>query len=147
MTSNNRKLARHVTVDGVTYGPDDDVPADAMAKITNPKAWQPLDVEPAEAGDAKPSKAGTAGGARLATAVTVGSRTYLPTAPIPDDVAAQIRNPKAWEGGKVPTARSGKGDTETDKPAEAGTGRVAKAGPAKAAPTKAAGATAPNPTE
>lgn len=34
-----RKLATYVHVDGQAYGPDDDVPADVAAKITNPAAW------------------------------------------------------------------------------------------------------------
>jgi hypothetical protein len=35
-----KKLARYVNVDGATYGPDDDVPADIAEQITNPKAWE-----------------------------------------------------------------------------------------------------------
>lgn len=96
-----RKLARHVTVGSVTYGPGDDVPADVAAKITNPKAWVSVDDE-APAEDTGGGRPGTTGGARLAGTVTVGSRAYGPQDFIPDDVAAQIRNPKAWEGGKVP---------------------------------------------
>lgn len=34
-----RKLATYVHIDGVAYGPNDDVPADVAKKITNPKAW------------------------------------------------------------------------------------------------------------
>lgn len=44
------KLATFVDVDGVWYGPDDNVPADVAKRITNPKAWaeQPsTDQEPA----------------------------------------------------------------------------------------------------
>lgn len=100
-----QKLARHVTVAGTTYGPGDDVPADIAEKITNPKAWLPLDagaIEDEYAG----REGGTASGHKLATAVTVGSRTYGPSDFVPDDVASQITNPKAWEGGKLPTAKA-----------------------------------------
>ncbi len=38
MTS--KKLAGYVTVDGATYGPDDDLPGDVAEKIDNPKAWE-----------------------------------------------------------------------------------------------------------
>lgn len=34
-----KKLAGYTTVNGTTYGPDDDVPADAAKEITNPKAF------------------------------------------------------------------------------------------------------------
>ncbi len=33
------KLATFVHVNGSVYGPDDDVPADVAALISNPKAW------------------------------------------------------------------------------------------------------------
>lgn len=36
-----RKLASFVHVDGVAYGPDDDVPVDVAKQITNPSAWAP----------------------------------------------------------------------------------------------------------
>ena len=34
-----KKLATYVHVDGVAYGPDDDVPADVVKKITNEDVW------------------------------------------------------------------------------------------------------------
>ena len=96
-----KTLARHVTIAGATYGPGDDVPDHIAEKITNPKAWVPIDAdEPVE----KPGNAGTSGGARLSGAVSVGGRTYGPDDHIPDEVAAQITNPKACKGGKVPAA-------------------------------------------
>ncbi len=98
-----KRLARHVTVAGKTYGPNDDVPSDVMEKITNPKAWVPVDQAAGEANYSN-KDAGTASGHRLATAVTVGGRTYGTNDFVPDDVAAQITNPKAWMGGKVPSA-------------------------------------------
>lgn len=117
----NKKLARHVTVGTKTYGPDDDVPADVMEQITNPKAWQPLDDDDRddeETFSAARRKAGTSSGHRLATTVTVGTRSYGPDDHVPDDVAAQIRNPKAWEGGELPgtskaSASEGEGDQST----------------------------------
>lgn len=106
-----RKLARHVTVAGVTYGPGDDVPADIAEQIRNPKAWLPLDDDTPGEDDSDAGKdAGTAAGDRLATAVTVGGRTYGPNDHIPDEVAAQIRNPKAWAAGRLPGAGKAKAD-------------------------------------
>jgi hypothetical protein len=35
----SRHLASYVSVNGTTYGPDDDVPKDVADQITNPKAW------------------------------------------------------------------------------------------------------------
>ena len=92
-----QELKRRVTVAGATYGPGDDVPADVAEKITNPKAWVPVDEDDTTNGDANPD-AGTTSGHRLATTVTIGGRSYGPDDHIPDDVADQIRNPKAWEG-------------------------------------------------
>jgi hypothetical protein len=41
-----RRLSGYVHVGGRMYGPDDDVPSDVAARITNPKAWaEPMDVE------------------------------------------------------------------------------------------------------
>lgn len=39
-TSSGARLATAVTVGGVTYGPDDPIPDDVAAKITNPKVWE-----------------------------------------------------------------------------------------------------------
>lgn len=99
-----KKLARHVTVAGATYGPGDNVPADIAKQIRNPKAWIPLDEDSAQDEPDANRNAGTRSGRRLATAVTVGARTYGPNDFVPDDVAEQIKNPKAWEGGSAPAA-------------------------------------------
>lgn len=112
-----KKLARHVTVAGTTYGPGDDVPADVAEKITNPKAWVSLE-EDAPTDDSADRDAGTASGHRLATAVTVGGRTYGPDDFVPGDVARQITNPKAWQGGRLPpgqpTAPTGDGEPDDE---------------------------------
>lgn len=97
------KLARNVTVGGTTYGPGDDVPEDVVKQITNPKAWIPEGDDEADDED-DGRDAGTAGGHKLATSVTVGGKTYGPKDYIPDDVASTITNPKAWADGKVPAA-------------------------------------------
>lgn len=34
-----RKLATYVYINGASYGPDDEVPEEVAAQITNPKAW------------------------------------------------------------------------------------------------------------
>lgn len=34
-----KKLNTYVHVDGVAYGPDDDVPAEVAKKIDNPDVW------------------------------------------------------------------------------------------------------------
>ncbi len=53
-----KKLAGFVTVNGTTYGPDDDLPADVAKQIDNPKAWgeQPDDEGKAPAKKAASSK-------------------------------------------------------------------------------------------
>jgi len=122
----DKKLARHITVEGRTYGPDDEVPADVAEKIRNPKAW--VEVDAAEQEPAK-GPAGTTDGRKLATAVSVGGRTYGPDDFVPDDVAAQIRNPKAW-------AEAAKAEPEPDDGADTDT---AAAKPAKKAAAKATG--------
>jgi len=98
----DRKLARHVTVAGKTYGPGDDVPAEIAEQIRNPKAWIPTDEDAADPYEGKTG--GTAAGHKLAGTVTVAGKSYGPRDFVPDEVAAQIRNPKAWAGGKVPPA-------------------------------------------
>jgi hypothetical protein len=104
-----QKLARFVTVGGKTYGPKDDVPADVLAQIKNPKAFVPQGEAP-KGEDYSDKDGGTTGGARLAGPVTVGGKTYGPKDFIPDEVAARIKNPKAWEGGKAPTAKPAAAD-------------------------------------
>lgn len=111
----NKRLARHVTVAGVTYGPGDTVPDHIAQQIKNPKAWVPLDAvtpEQQELADATArGQVGTASGHKLATTVTVGSKSYGPKDFLPDDVAAQIRNPKAWVDGRVPPGAQKAKDT------------------------------------
>ncbi len=121
-----KKLARHVTVAGVTYGPRDDVPADVLKQITNPKAFIAIDDEDAD-GDGEDDgesgrEAGTKSGHKLATAVTIGGRTYGPKDPIPDDVAEKITNPKAWVDGVLPTRASKTTESRSDTPAAGATG-------------------------
>ncbi len=101
-----RRLAGPVTVGSRTYRPGDDLPADVVEQIRNPKAWAVDEAEAAAEAERKKA-GGTTSGHRLASYVTVGGRTYSPDDPLPDDVAAQIRNPKAWEGGKLPTLTDG----------------------------------------
>lgn len=50
-----RKLNTYVHVDGVAYGPDDDVPAEVAERITAPGVWEgePEPAKPARAA-AKP---------------------------------------------------------------------------------------------
>lgn len=104
-----QKLARYVTVGGKTYGPKDDVPADVLARIKNPKAFVPQGDTP-DGEDYSGKEGGTASGAKLAKPVTVGGRTYGVNDYLPDEVARQIKNPKAWEGGKAPTLGSAQAD-------------------------------------
>jgi len=104
-----QKLARYVTVGGKTYGPKDDVPADVLDQIKNPKAFVPAGETP-EGEDYSGKEGGTASGVKLAGPVTVGGKTYGTQDFIPDEVAAKIKNPKAWEGGKAPAATSAAAD-------------------------------------
>lgn len=54
-----KKLARYVTVDGRTYGPDDDMSAEVAKKIENPKAFEE-DAAAAASEEEKPLGAGPA---------------------------------------------------------------------------------------
>ncbi len=124
-----RRLAGPVTVGGRTYRPDDDLTDDVIAQIRNPKAWA-VDPEEAAAEAARPKVGGTASGARLATRVTVNGRTYTPDDELPDDVAVQIRNPKVWEGGKVPDLSTPSAGQESKAPSPTeGVGAEATPGP------------------
>jgi hypothetical protein len=152
MADDKRMLARHVTVGSTTYGPGDNLPDDIAVQIRNPKAWLPVDEESVEDAPTPVGQRGTAGGARLATPVTVGGVTYHPDDPLPDDVAAQIRNPKAWVGGELPAVAAAGGQVtvaEVTVP-EGGDGWPAKpavpgsdgaAGESKAPTRKATGRT------
>lgn len=114
----NRKLARYVTVAGKTYGPGDDVPAEIAEQIRNPKAWVPTDEDVADPYEGKTG--GTASGHKLAGTVTVAGKSYGPRDFVPDEVAAQIRNPKAWADGKVPPASKPTAEPEPERERELG---------------------------
>ncbi|MER7167038.1 hypothetical protein ABT336_13350 [Micromonospora sp. NPDC000207] len=112
MSEKARRLATYVHVGGRRYGPDDDIPDEVAEKITNPNVW-------AVDGDEPPAgtRAGTPGGdsgVRLAAYVHVGGRRYGPGDVVPDEVAAQITNPKAWEGGELPTFVKDGADADDD---------------------------------
>lgn len=101
MANTRRLLKGRVSVSGRWYGPgpvDDDI----AAKITNPKAWVSDDDVDDEVAAVYDRVSGTSTGARLARRVNIGGRWYGPDSEIPDDIAAKITNPKAWEGGKLP---------------------------------------------
>lgn len=102
---NTRRLAGPVTVGNRTYQPGEELPDDVAERIRNPKAWvTAAEQETARQEAVKSSKpSGHPSGARLASRVTVAGVTYGPDDTIPDDVAKQIRNPKAWVDGKLPT--------------------------------------------
>lgn len=126
--SKQQRLARHITVGGATYGPDDEVPPEVMEKITNPKAFVPVDedAEPVDFG----REAGTASGHKLASTVHIDGYTFGPNDPVPDHIARKIKNPKAWEGGKLPHFA----EVEDDTSASGGEHKV----PAKKAAAPAA---------
>lgn len=111
--ADQKKLARAVNVDGEWYQPGgDDLPPEVAEKITNPKAWMTdQDIQAAEVNeDGTERKAGTASGAKLRATVYVAGRAYGPDDHVPDDVAAQIKNPKAWEGDQLPGQAKAKDD-------------------------------------
>lgn len=114
-----RKLATSVNIDGTWYRAGDTLPEDVAAKVRNPKVFAP---EEGEEADQPRTEPGTPTGARLATRVQVGGKWYGPDDAVPDDVAAQITNPRAWEGGQTPSAAA---------PAEAGAGEGGDDGKAK----------------
>ncbi len=94
-----RKLASAVHIDGKWYRAGDTLTEDVAAKVRNPKVFAADDDQ---ADGTTPTEPGTPTGARLAARVQVGGKWYGPDDAVPDDVAAQIRNPKAWADGKVP---------------------------------------------
>jgi hypothetical protein len=98
--TDRKRLGRHVTIGGKTYGPKDDLPPEVAEQIRNPKAWIPDGEAPEEDDPNRP--AGTASGHRLASTISVDGRTYGPKDPLPDHVARKILNPKAWAGGNAP---------------------------------------------
>jgi hypothetical protein len=104
MTSmGSRRLASYVEVDGVWYGPDDNVPDEVADKITNEGAWASDEqVAVDEQHEEQQRRSGTSTGARLASYVEVNGRMYGPNDPVPDHVAAQITNASAWAGGELP---------------------------------------------
>jgi hypothetical protein len=139
-----RKLARHVTVAGTTYGPGDKLTDEVIAQIKNPKAWVPIDADSYLDDVPSDVEPGTESGHRLARSVTVGTRTYTPSDFLPDDVARQISNPKAWEGGKVPTFKAKATDAPPPDPdpgpvIPSDPDPVTQKTPAKPAPAKSTG--------
>lgn len=101
MANTRRLLARRVSVGGKWYGPGP-VPEDIAAKITNPKAWMAEHEATEEVAEVFDRVPGTSSGARLARRVNVDGRWFGPGSEIPDDIAAKIRNPKAWVDGVMP---------------------------------------------
>lgn len=96
-----RKLATSVNIDGTWYRAGDTLPEDVAAKVRNPKVFA---LEDGEEADQPRTEPGTPTGARLASRVQVDGKWYGPNDAVPDDVAARITNPRAWEGGKAPSA-------------------------------------------
>ena len=129
-----RKLAKRVFVDGQWWGPGP-VPDEVAEKIRNPKVWASDDEsagggEPTD-GDGAREKAGTRSGARLARTVHVDGRPYGPGDQIPDEVAARIRNPRAWEGGVLPPEATGApggsgGQVDPEEPVEEDSGEAGR---------------------
>ncbi|MFG3710890.1 hypothetical protein [Micromonospora sp. NPDC047730] len=111
-----KRLATTVYVAGRAWGPADDVPAEVAELIKNPKAWASDDVE--EPTEAKAKRAGTSSGVRLASTVYVDGQAYGPNDRIPADVAARIRNPKAWEGGELPAGVEASSPLRGPEPAQ-----------------------------
>ncbi len=109
--SKSKGLARNVTVGGTTYGPNDDVPPEVMEKITNPKAFIPVDEDtgPVDFG----REAGTASGHKLVSTVHVDGYTFGPNDAIPDHIARKVTNPKAWQDGRLPDFADTEDDTST----------------------------------
>lgn len=102
----DRKLAKAMHVGGRWYKAGETVPDDVAEQIRNPAAFAADDGSDATGEDQR-VEPGTDGGARLVTRVQVGGRWYGPDTPVPDDVAKQITNPRAWAGGKVPGGEPG----------------------------------------
>lgn len=115
-----KKLAQRVFAGGQWWEAGDEPPEAVARTIRNPRLWS-TDGDDAEQEPAPRRRAGT--GPRLAARVQVDGTWYGPDSEdILDEVVARIRNPKAWEGGVLPTTtatgeRSGAGAERTAGPA------------------------------
>lgn len=94
----DRKLARHVNVDGTWYGPDDTVPAGVAKRITNPNAWsdggqtdEPVTPEPTVADpNQEPPRSGKGSGLEAWKAHAVARGFEVPDGASRDDIIAAV---------------------------------------------------------
>lgn len=118
-----RKLAAYVHLaDGRVFGPDDEVPADAAAQITNPSAWAtPPEGTPAVEGSSTPP--GTAAGVPSGSAEGPGNPHLGPSEPLhPGGLVFQADTPA---GDRAPDFVGPEADepdpyTEPERPNKAG---------------------------
>ncbi|WP_431881827.1 hypothetical protein [Micromonospora chalcea] len=103
------KLAKRVFAGGQWWGIGDEPPAAVAATILNPANWA-SDDDDDDTTEQRPA-ARRPQGPRLSGRVYAGGQWYGPDDDVPAEVARTIDNPKAWEGGKMPTF--------DDEPAEA----------------------------
>ncbi|MEU1761300.1 hypothetical protein [Micromonospora sp. NPDC005652] len=112
------KLAKRVFAGGQWWGVGDEPPKEVAETILNPANWA-TDEDENDDTATTPARR-RPDGPRLAGRVYAGGQWYGPDDEVPADVARRIDNPKAWEGGKMPTFDDGEADGD-DEPAEAAT--------------------------
>jgi hypothetical protein len=124
-----KQLKTAVEVDGRWYKagdrPGEEITDEDVEKIRNPKVWEYTDGTEPDRNPAKPV------GAQLVKRVDVDGVWYGPGDEIPADVAAKIRNPKVWEGGKVPETATTENVAARDEPATTASGEQDRGGDAE----------------
>lgn len=105
-----KTIAQRVFAGGQWWEVGDEPPEAVAATIRNPRVWSTDEDDT----DTDTAPAARRDGPRLAGRVAVGGQWYGPDDDVPDDVARRITNPKAWEGGELPTFAA-----ETDRSAAA----------------------------
>lgn len=100
-----KQLVKPVYAGGQWWAAGAEPPQEVADTIRNPKAWSTG--EDAGAEQASGPARHTGDGPRLAGPVNIGGVWYGPDDEVPADVAARIRNPKAWADGVMPSADKG----------------------------------------
>lgn len=120
------KLARRVFAGGQWWEAGSEPPAAVAATIRNPRNWATDEDDDTTDATDTAAAARRGDGPRLARRIYASGQWYGPDDEVPAEVARAITNPKAWEGGQLPTfadmadgadtAPEGGSDDETTTP-------------------------------
>lgn len=103
-----KQLAKPVYAGGQWWDAGAEPPQEVAETIRNPKAWA-FGVEADDVEQASGPARHSGDGPRLAGPVNVGGVWYGPDDEVPAEVAARIRNPKAWVDGVMPDTSATEG--------------------------------------